>query len=1178
MPRRSLIVWALLSATVFPPVNAVSSHAADPPPSSSTASVADSLPLVSSSPDASAPEAVSPLAPADSSGWHWLGADELAVARDSFIVRAGQKRFLLSHSQLGDSQRVWLDGRLLSEWTEYRMDTVRGILVLESAPESSADLVVEYHFAAVAAPPRVQLHPLRRESGKEPQLAAVAEAEPAVGEGRLEGGVESTAPSREGLQVKGSKTISVQGGTHREATVDQGLHLQVNGRITENTWVRAEISDENLPITPEGNTEELQDVDQVRIQLYGPRGSALLGDFEISEPLGVFVPYQRKLQGLWLHGRDPHGTGTLLAGSPRGRRMEIEFRGKEGVQGPYELLDGLRSDQSFIVAGSERVWVDGVPQVRGVNNQYTIDYIRGTITFTEVRPIGPENRIAVDFEVSQTGYARTVLGAMVDSLRVGPLSFHTSWIREADDSSRPLGGPLSGEDEEVLRQAGDDPNRALGSGITRVGAGDEGSGLYVRRDSLGVEIYVYAPGDSMANYFVDFERVGEGQGDYRLVDVDRDGNRIFQYVGPGNGDHRIGRRLALPSSTEAAVIGFRLGSADPGQEGYLRAEADFTRRDENTLSQLDDGDNDGMAWRVAGATGWLLSAAEGMGLRLRGSAEGIGPDFHELGRIRLPFFYDAWNLQNQPRTQWEGHETFEVLARGTERSSNASIERLHRHGGYDGSRARWAAAGPLWGPLRWRHDLAFTSNENAGVSKGHRRDRLFRLGLDLGRVEPYLRWTDERYDDGPDLQKRGYQSQEWGAGLVSTHSMADGKVEFRRRLADSLSTDGTHWRFQQDLREWKAAADGITGVFRWNLDGTWRESLLSGELEERTRLGRFGLGWRPGGGLTSADLEYRAGNDRSRVIQRRIVFVGERQGDYDRDGNQVGKNLGDYNVIYTAGDSLTAAVDVRLRAKLDTQWNGAPLVGGLVFSGQFSVEERSQSDEVRKVLSLNPSVLRDPTTTIFGQQQARADVTLLRNQRRTDLRLSYDEIQGLDRRFSADAVELYRRERVLRIDRDLLRGWGLRLDGGDRERSRQGGDRISIEVNTYQVSDVFAGLELSYRPSSRSRGRLEVRATRRRDAYSGIRQKVWELTPAVTTDLLRGRWTAEFRWAGVTEEEGDPLRRPYFLERPGSNRRLSLVAQWTLGKVLSLTFRYQVRDESQRRALHDLSVETRARF
>ena len=141
------------------------------------------------------------------------------------------------------------------------------------------------------------------------------------------------------------------------------LNLSISGPLTEGIQVRAEISDDNLPITPEGNTEDLRDLDQVRIELFGRRGRALVGDFRVDRPLGAFVPYERKLQGFDLLGRHELGNVEVFGGAPRGSRVVTEFFGREATQGPYEIVDGLRLDQTVIVAGSERVTVDGIDVV-----------------------------------------------------------------------------------------------------------------------------------------------------------------------------------------------------------------------------------------------------------------------------------------------------------------------------------------------------------------------------------------------------------------------------------------------------------------------------------------------------------------------------------------------------------------------------------------------------------------------------------------------------------------------------------------------------------------------------------------------------------------------------------------------------------------------------------------------
>ena len=75
-----------------------------------------------------------------------------------------------------------------------------------------------------------------------------------------------------GLRVTGSKTVQVSSGSRREMTVDQNLRLNINGRLTPEIGVRAFLSDDNLPVVPEGNTEELKDIDKVLVEISWPVG------------------------------------------------------------------------------------------------------------------------------------------------------------------------------------------------------------------------------------------------------------------------------------------------------------------------------------------------------------------------------------------------------------------------------------------------------------------------------------------------------------------------------------------------------------------------------------------------------------------------------------------------------------------------------------------------------------------------------------------------------------------------------------------------------------------------------------------------------------------------------------------------------------------------------------------
>jgi len=136
-----------------------------------------------------------------------LDASQLASDRDSFTVEPGQVRFVLSTSHLVDPVRAYWNGKALRALQDFEIDRARGVVVLLHPRAESGVLRVEYHFDPVAAPPRVQLHPMLRQA----ELKEEPKAEGASGSGAEagEGPAEAATASSTGLSVSGSKTVSV---------------------------------------------------------------------------------------------------------------------------------------------------------------------------------------------------------------------------------------------------------------------------------------------------------------------------------------------------------------------------------------------------------------------------------------------------------------------------------------------------------------------------------------------------------------------------------------------------------------------------------------------------------------------------------------------------------------------------------------------------------------------------------------------------------------------------------------------------------------------------------------------------------------------------------------------------------------------------------------------------------
>ncbi|MBK7868733.1 MAG: hypothetical protein IPJ75_18020 [Ignavibacteriales bacterium] len=99
------------------------------------------------------------------------------------------------------------------------------------------------------------------------------------------------------MQKSGTLVRGFSFGTNKDLSLQSGLKLQLNGKLTDNIELVAALSDENTPIQPEGNTERLDEIDKVFIQITHPNAKAVFGDYDLFSNRGEFGKLNRKLQG-----------------------------------------------------------------------------------------------------------------------------------------------------------------------------------------------------------------------------------------------------------------------------------------------------------------------------------------------------------------------------------------------------------------------------------------------------------------------------------------------------------------------------------------------------------------------------------------------------------------------------------------------------------------------------------------------------------------------------------------------------------------------------------------------------------------------------------------------------------------------------------------------------------------
>ncbi len=412
----------------------------------------------------------------------------------------------------------------------------------------------------------------------------------------------------QGLDYNGSFARGISFGNNQDLVLNSSFNLQLAGDIGDDIEILAAISDNNIPLQPEGNTRQLQEFDQVFIQLKKDKSTLLAGDYQISRPKDAyFMNYYRRLQGLSFDTGAKLGkgelTGRLNGAVSRGLFARNQFPGQEGNQGPYKLTGANNERFLIVLAGTEKVYIDGFLLQRGSEDDYVIDYNAGEITFTANKLITKDSRIVVEFTYSTDNYLRTIYGTGLD-YKTEKLNLRFNLYSEQDAKNQSTQEDLTVAQRQLFIDAGDDVADRLFPSIDTLEGFDANRIMYRMVDSLvsGVaydSIFVYTTNPDSAKYVLRFTELGAGQGNYIPVQSSANG-RIYAWVAPdlfGNpqGTHEPVIRLVAPQRKQLFTIG---GDYQLTKNSSIMTELALSNTDLNTFSDLDADDNNGLAVRT----------------------------------------------------------------------------------------------------------------------------------------------------------------------------------------------------------------------------------------------------------------------------------------------------------------------------------------------------------------------------------------------------------------------------------------------------------------------------------------------------------------------------------------------------------------------------------------------------
>jgi len=382
--------------------------------------------------------------------------------------------------------------------------------------------------------------------------------------------------------------------TNSGISMSSGLNLKLSGELADGIIINGVLSDQNIPIQPEGNTQAISEVDRIFLEAKLGRSKIVLGDIDYSVNRGRLFNYNRKIQGINFHSNLKYCEVDGSAAVSRGEYNTNYFLGQDGNQGPYQLT-GKNGEKAIIVlAGTERVWLDGRKLQRGENADYIIDYSTGQITFTPNVVITSNSRITVDFQYSDLFYSKNILSGNINLSGLSDkLAFSFSALQEKDDKNNTIGIQLTKDDYKRMKTVGSGGERIFVSTIKK-----DSNGAYILNDS--VLVYV---GNENGSYSAAFYNIGK-KGSYRKVYSDN--GYYFEYVDKNDplvsnelkeeAVYSPARPIKLPSSKNFYHTSLIY---KPSNKFNVNGEFAISNFDRNIASSLDDGNNIGSALNLS---------------------------------------------------------------------------------------------------------------------------------------------------------------------------------------------------------------------------------------------------------------------------------------------------------------------------------------------------------------------------------------------------------------------------------------------------------------------------------------------------------------------------------------------------------------------------------------------------
>lgn len=569
------------------------------------------------------------------------------------------------------------------------------------------------------------------------------------------------------LQKGGSISRGVNLGNTRDLSVNSNLNLQLSGTF-QGVEILASVTDNNIPIQPQGNTQTLQDFDKVFIQFSKDGHKLLAGDFQTIENEDIFLKYNKKAQGLSYSGKynsKLFGKKAVLdvktdVALSRGKFNRQSILGIEGNQGPYQLVGAENERFIIILSGTERVYIDGKLLSRGMDGDYIIDYNTAEITFTTNQLITKDKRIIVEFQYSDQNYGRSLFTSS-NNIKNEKGNFFVNFYSEQDMRFQQLQQTLSDEQLDILSAVGDSLQFAVSPRIDSVEFTNT-QVLYKQSDTIidavAYSYFEYSTDPDSAIYALGFSNVGDGNGNYIQATSTANG-RVFEWIAPiggiKQGNYEPVTQLIAPKQQQMLTLG---GNYKLNKRNTLFFEAAFSNQNQNLFSDKNKEDDQGLAIKTSLKRNLTVKAKSKDGnpkiwkYSNNFNYQIINKNFRTIERFRSVEFSRDFNIGSvNPNTteQTFGWDWTQNL--NGKKAAGLNISYIDRRNEYFGFKSALSLDKPLWKGANLKGTGSYLQSE--GQVQGSEFIRhLFTLTQKVNKTVSIKIWEEEEFNPIKNLE------------------------------------------------------------------------------------------------------------------------------------------------------------------------------------------------------------------------------------------------------------------------------------------------------------------------------------------------------------------------------------------------------------------------------------------